>query len=112
MASLWADRERLAAHLRSDDFFDVENFPTAVFSSTGFTPSGEGKFLVTGNLNLHGVERELSFAVTVNLVNGLLHAESEFSLNRQHWNISYPGMPDDLIRDEVVIRFKIDGLMQ
>ena len=52
--SLWADSDKLAGHLMSPDFFDVETFGTATFETTGI--SGEaGGYTVTGNLNLHGI---------------------------------------------------------
>jgi hypothetical protein len=35
---------------------------------------------------------------------------AEFSINRQNWGISYPGKPDNLIRDDVVVRFDLNAL--
>lgn len=47
-------------HLRSPDFFDVKQFPTATFTSTGVKP-GEGKYLtVAGTLNFHGVKKDIT----------------------------------------------------
>ena len=34
---------------------------------------------------------------------------SEFSINRKDFGMQYPGMADDLIRDEVVIKLDIKG---
>jgi len=50
-------------HIRSADFLDVEFFPTATFVSTSATVTGEGKGVVTGNLTLHGVTREIAIDV-------------------------------------------------
>jgi len=38
-----------------------------------------------------------------------LKANSEFSINRKDFGLVYPGMPDDLIRDEVVIKLTISA---
>ncbi len=50
------------AHLRSADFFDVEQFPTIDFVSTGVRAEG-GDFLVDGDLTLHGVTKPVTFEV-------------------------------------------------
>ncbi len=55
-----ADRNK---HLRSDDFLDVEKFPTARFVSTSFTEKGNGKAVIAGNLTMHGVTKMISIDV-------------------------------------------------
>lgn len=47
------------AHLRSADFFDVENHPTATFVSTSITPKGESNYIVRGDLTIAGVTRSI-----------------------------------------------------
>jgi polyisoprenoid-binding protein YceI len=51
------------AHLKSPDFFDVENYPTLKFLSTRVAPKGEGELTVSGNLTIRGVTREVIFHV-------------------------------------------------
>lgn len=46
-------------HLRSQDFLNVEQYPTITFKSTKLTPAGEGEWKVTGDLTIHGVTREV-----------------------------------------------------
>jgi polyisoprenoid-binding protein YceI len=48
-------------HLRSADFFDVEKYPQATFRSTKVEELGEGRFLIAGDLTLHGVTKPVSF---------------------------------------------------
>ena len=50
-------------HLKSADFFDVEKFPTLSFKSTRVKRTAEGEVAVTGGLTIHGVTREVVFAV-------------------------------------------------
>ena len=47
-------------HLRSPDFFNARQFPTITFKSTEVHGHGE-EIQVTGDLTLHGVNREISF---------------------------------------------------
>jgi polyisoprenoid-binding protein YceI len=51
-------------HLRTADFFDVENNPKLTFESTSITKKGDGEYSVTGNVNLHGVTRPETFNVS------------------------------------------------
>ncbi|RAP74108.1 YceI family protein [Paenibacillus montanisoli] len=51
-------------HLRSGDFFDIEQHPTMSFRSTKISKSDEGEYDITGELSLHGVTRTETFSVT------------------------------------------------
>jgi polyisoprenoid-binding protein YceI len=52
-----ADRD---THLRSADFFDVEQFPELRFRSKRLESTGEGRYRVVGDLTIHGVTREIA----------------------------------------------------
>lgn len=106
-ASLYADEEKLTKHLKSPDFFDIEKFPTATFKSTEIKKEGVGH-VITGDLTLHGVTKRVSFPATIQVSEGAARANAEFSINRHDFGITYPGMPDDLIRDLVVIKLALD----
>lgn len=49
--------------LRSDKFFDVERYPLMTFKSTKVQSTGTGKLMVTGDLTIHGVTKEVVLAV-------------------------------------------------
>ena len=51
------------AHLKSTDFFDVENFPTLSFRSTRISRVGDGELAVAGDLAIHGVTRNVVLTV-------------------------------------------------
>jgi len=51
-------------HLRSADFFDVENHPAMTFTSTSIEKTDEDEYNVTGDLTLHGVTKSETFVVT------------------------------------------------
>lgn len=53
------------AHLRSADFFDVEQHPTLTYRSTGVRADGDG-FVVDGELTLHGVTKSVPLKLEVN----------------------------------------------
>jgi polyisoprenoid-binding protein YceI len=105
-ASLYADKEKLTKHLKSPDFFDVDKFPTATFKSTKIDRDGN-QYTVTGDLMLHGVTKRISFPASLSASADRLDANAEFSIDRKDFGIVYPGMPDDLIRDLVVIKLSL-----
>ncbi|MSU35888.1 MAG: YceI family protein [Pedosphaera sp.] len=106
MKSAWADNEKLSGHLKSPDFFDVEKFAVTTFTVTSVVPEG-AQHKVTGNLNLHGVTKSISFPADVQVAADAVTLKTEFAINRREFNINFPGMPNDLIRDNVVLNFDI-----
>ncbi|MBZ4414915.1 YceI family protein [Myxococcus sp. RHSTA-1-4] len=58
-ASLDTGVEQRDNHLRSPDFFDVAAFPKLIFRSRKVTASGKGRYLVTGDLTIRDVTREV-----------------------------------------------------
>jgi polyisoprenoid-binding protein YceI len=64
LASVDTRNEDRDNHLRSADFFDVENLPTMNFKATNIVKNDEGEYDVTGDLTLHGITRSEKFAVT------------------------------------------------
>jgi len=104
--SLWADNPKLTGHLKSPDFFDVASHPTATFESTEIVPAETG-YMVTGNLDLHGVTKSITFPAEITVEDGQVRVDSEFSIKRFDFGIEYKGKADDLIRDDVVIRLQL-----
>lgn len=106
-ASLFTDEEKLTKHLKSPDFFDVAQFPTASFKSTQLKATALG-YSITGDLTLHGQTKRLTFPASLTVEDEALVARAGFLINRQDFGISYPGMPDDLIRDNVRIELDLN----
>ena len=104
--SIWADDPRLTGHLKSPDFFDTAKFPTATFTTTDIKPSGAQK-TVTGNLELHGVTKSITFPAYIQVTAEAVTVNAQFGINRKDFNINYPGKANDLIRDNVVLKLDI-----
>ncbi|MCP4872441.1 MAG: YceI family protein [Proteobacteria bacterium] len=111
MSSLKADVEKLTGHLKSDDFFNVAEHPTATFASKSVTPGSETEgatHTVSGELTLVGTTNIVTFPATVSTdEEGTIKARAEFVIDRQQWGITYPGKPDDLIKDNVALTIDI-----
>lgn len=109
LGSVWTDAEKLTGHLKSPDFFDVATHPKATFASTRVEPAAAGgsSYTVTGNLDLHGVTKSISFPATMTVSPQEVAVVAEFTINRKDFGIVYAGAPDNLIRDEVVLKLSV-----
>lgn len=109
IASLSIEPAKLAGHLKTPDFFDAEKFPKAKFVSTAIKPGGDNgaTHTVSGNLELHGVTKGITFPAKIKVEADEVTVDAEFVINRKDFSIVYPGMPDDLIKDEVLIKLAL-----
>jgi polyisoprenoid-binding protein YceI len=108
MASTYSDDTDLTKKLVSDVFFEVDTYPTSTFVSTSIEGEGE-EYDVSGNLTLHGITKNLTFPVLVELSDDKIVAEAEFSFNRKDFEVDYDGKADDLIRDKVLMTFYVEA---
>jgi len=108
--SIFSDDDKLTGHLKSADFFEVEKYPKATFVSTKIVPDsakGAGNYTVTGDFDLHGQKKSITFPAKITMSDAEVAVDTEFSINRKDFGIVYAGKTDDLIRDDVVIRLNL-----
>lgn len=119
MASIDTRDHDRDAHLRSADFFDVERYPTMTFRSTGVHGDG-ADFVVSGDLELHGITRSVELAVEVNGVTadpwGATRAgfSAATEINRRDFGIDLH-MPLDgggaVVGDKVRVQLEIEAVL-
>ena len=87
----------------------MDKFPKATFTSTEIKAGGDkgATHTVTGELDLHGVKKTISFPATLAVTADGATGTAEFSINRKDFGLVYPGKPDDLIRDDVGIKLSL-----
>jgi polyisoprenoid-binding protein YceI len=61
--SINTDNEMRDNHLKSDDFLNAAKFPQIKFVSTSFTPQGDNKYKLVGNLTIRDVTKSVTFDV-------------------------------------------------
>lgn len=67
-ANILTGIDKLDEHLKSKDFFDVEQFPNATFVSTKVALTGKDTAKVTGTLTLHGISKPVTLDVKLNKI--------------------------------------------
>ncbi len=110
MKSVFSDADGLTKHLQTGDFFEVEKYPKASFVSTKIAADmakGADNYTVTGDLELRGQKKAITFPAKITVNPSEVAVEAEFSINRKDFGIAYAGKADDLIRDEVVIKLNL-----
>lgn len=106
LTSVYSEAGALTETLKGKDFFEIETFPAAKFTSTAIEATAEG-YLVKGEFDLHGITKTIGFPATISVEGGALKASAEFTIDRNIWGVSYAGLSDDLIKDEVLVKFDI-----
>lgn len=100
-------------HLRSADFFDADKFEKITFKSTSIKPNGKNKYILGGDLTMHGVTMpvKMNLLYRGTIVNPKTKAniagfQLTGTLKRSMFDIG-PGFKAPMISDEVQI--KADG---
>lgn len=107
------------AHLRAPAFFDVEQHPTATFTSTGVWPDGGGGYVLEGDFTLKGITKPISLVLEFSGTNpgmgrgpvaGLV---ASVMLNRKDFGIDI-NMPLEtggvVLGDKVTVTLDIEAL--
>ncbi|MEP1032976.1 YceI family protein [Ekhidna sp.] len=80
---------KLEGHLKSDDFFGVEKYPTSTFTITKAVPQGPGKYKIVGNITIKGKTEEIQFPATVEEKDGKIVASATLSIDRSKFDVRY-----------------------
>lgn len=97
----------LIGHLKSADFFDVANHPTATFEITG-VKAVEGQpsttHEITGNFTLKGITKSITFPANCVFTGNELTSTATFTIDRSQWEVKYGSETFfmDLAKDKLI----------
>ncbi|SHN42625.1 YceI family protein [Chitinophaga sp. CF418] len=80
---------KLTGHLKSDDFFAVEKYPSADFQITGIKPHGDNQYDLTGKLTIKGITNDINFPATIKVDKDKLTATAKVKIDRTKYDIKY-----------------------
>lgn len=115
MASIDTENEKRNNHLKSPDFFDVENYPVMTFKSKSVTGTLDN-FQITGDLTIRDVTKEVTFdceyngSVTDPWGNTRSAFSAEATINRQDFNVTWNKIIEAgglMVSDEVKIELEL-----
>jgi len=120
--SINTNQEQRDAHIRSADFFHVEEHPTLTFTSTGIKQDG-GDYLLEGDLTIRGTTRPVALKLEVNGFGPDAYGGTRAGftatgeINRNDFGVSFngpiPGVPGGVIvSDKIGITLEIEGVLQ
>lgn len=108
-----AKQAKLNGHLKSEDFFGVSKYPTAKFVVTKSEVKADDKgntHLISGNLTIRDVTKNVSFPAKVTIDENGATAEGAVTINRLDWGINYDKKNLDL--GEAAIAKIKDGVVK
>ena len=111
-----ADRD---GHLRSGDFFAIEEHPTISFASTAAAQTGPETYELTGDLTIKGVTTPVTipFELTGTAVdpwgNTRVGFEGSLAVNRKDWGITWNAALEAggiLVSEKVTLEFELSAV--
>lgn len=106
------DAARVTDHLKNEDFFDVEKFPTSTFVISK-VEQRSGSATITGKLTIKGITKDISFPATVSVANNKLTAKATAKINRLDYDIKFrsasffSGLGDRAIENEFTLEINL-----
>ena len=111
-----ADRD---AHLRSNDFFAMEQHPEIRFVSTSVAESGPSRYTLAGDLTIKGVTKPVSFDLelagpaTDPFGNERIGVEGSTTVNRKDWGVNWNAALEAggvLVSEQVTIEVEVSAI--
>ena len=120
-ASIHTRDARRDGHLRSPDFFDVEQHPKITFKSTKVEALGDSEYRVLGDLTMHGVTKEITLNVEysgqVRDGYGMQRAglDAKATINRKDFGLNWNSILESggvAVSDKVTIELDLAAVKQ
>ena len=102
----------LTDHLKSDDFFEISNYPTATYVVTSSEKTEDG-YMLMGDLTLKGKTNPLNVPVKSAMQEGNVVMTGSAKVDRSKWDVKYgsdsffDNLGDNVINDIFTLEFKI-----
>ena len=109
MDAITTEKEKLTAHLKNEDFFDVPSHPVSSYDVTSITKTAEGEYEITGNLTMRGKTNSVTFSASVLQSETTAAIRAKFDLKRYQWDINFKGVGENILNEEVILDFNLEA---
>lgn len=105
---------KLENHLKDDDFFASNKYPTSHFTMTKVIFDGTS-YMITGNMKIRGIDQEITFPAQFHSHGKLFHADATVKIDRTKYDIKYgsgsffDGLGDRMIYDEFTLKIHLEA---
>jgi polyisoprenoid-binding protein YceI len=119
VASVDTRNDQRDGHLRTNDFLDVEKFPTITFTSTSITHDGGNDFQVTGDLTIKDVTKSVTIPLEFQgaakdpFGNDRIGFEGSTQIVRSEYGVNFNAALETggvLVSDKITLEFELSAI--
>ena len=120
-ASVHTNQEQRDEHLRSADFFDVENYPEITFESTSIERVDDENYKIVGDLTIHGITKSVELDAELGGVDVGMQDEHRTGLevtgqlSRKDYEMKFNaalGSGNAVVADKVKLALDVEAVLQ
>ena len=107
MANIDAGSSDANDEVKGKDWFNIKQYPTARFDSTGIKAMADGRYEASGKMTIKGITRNVTVPFTAKLENNLATLDGGMTILRLQYGVGAGEWADpDTVADEVQLRFR------
>ncbi|MDB2317814.1 YceI family protein [Flavobacteriales bacterium] len=105
---------KLVDHLKNDDFFATDKYPTANFKITKVIYDGTS-YMVTGDMTIRDITEEITFPARFHSHGRMVHANANLKIDRTKHDIKYGSgsffddLGDKMIYNEFTLKIQLES---
>ena len=105
---------KLEDHLKDNDFFATDKYPTSSFKITNVIFDGTS-YMLTGNITIRGISQEITFPAQFHSHGKIFHADATVKVDRTKHDIKYGSgsffddLGDRMIYNEFTLKIQLEG---
>lgn len=106
-------QKKLMDHLKNDDFFATDKFPTAKLQATSFKKVKDGEYQVKGDLTIKDQTHPVEFTALIKKEGAITKASGKITVDRTLYGIKYgsgkffQNLGDKMIKDTFELTFDV-----